>query len=132
MSSSTRGHARGTASLALLSGEKLERRLEELLHQDRFAPPTHFVAAERVDDASLHARAELDPDAFCAEQARTLHWDEPFTTVLDDSNAPFYKWFVDGKLIAEGRALGDVTTLRDPAVLPKLAEKVVAAEAQED
>jgi len=101
MSSSTRGHARGTASLALLSGEKLERRLEELLHQDRFAPPTHFVASERVDDASLHARAALDPDAFWAEQARTLHWDEPFTTVLDDSNAPFYKWFVDGKLIAE-------------------------------
>ena len=55
MSSSTSAHARGTASLALLSGEKLERRLEELLHQDRFAPPTHFVASERVDDASLHA-----------------------------------------------------------------------------
>ena len=98
-SSTTSTHARGTASsLALLSGEKLERRLEELLHQDRFAPPAHFVAAESVNDASLHARAELDPDAFWAEQARTLHWDEPFTTVLDDSNPPFYKWFTDGKL----------------------------------
>jgi acetyl-CoA synthetase len=98
-SSTTSTHARGTASsLALLSGEKLERRLAELLHQDRFAPPAHFVAAERVNDASLRARAELDPDAFWAEQARTLHWDEPFTTVLDDSNPPFYEWFVDGKL----------------------------------
>jgi acetyl-CoA synthetase len=83
---------------ALLSGEPLERRLEELLHQDRFTPPKQFVAAESVNDASLHAQAEDDPDAFWAEQARTLHWDVPFTTVLDDSNPPFYKWFADGKL----------------------------------
>src|SRR6202051_2780183 len=80
-----------------IDGQQLERRLEELLHQDRFAPP-QSVAAERGDDASLHARAELDPDAFWAEQARELHWDQPFTTVLDDSNPPFYKWFTDGKL----------------------------------
>jgi hypothetical protein len=66
--------------------------------KDRFAPPQPFVASARANDASLHARAELDPDAFWAEQARELHWDEPFTTVLDDSNPPFYKWFVDGTL----------------------------------
>jgi len=82
-SSTTTTPAKGTASSsALLSGEPLERRLEELLNQDRFAPPEHFVAAERVNDASL-ARAEADPDAFWAEQARELHWDEPFRTVLD-------------------------------------------------
>ncbi|MGZ6586555.1 MAG: acetate--CoA ligase [Solirubrobacteraceae bacterium] len=86
------------SSLALPSGEQLERRLEELLHQDRFAPPARFVAAESVNDASLYARAGLDADAFWAEEARTLHWDEPFTTVLDDSNPPFYKWFADGSL----------------------------------
>jgi len=34
--------------------------------------------------------------------------------------------------IAEGRALGDVTTLRDPAVMGALAEKISAAQAQED
>ena len=100
MSSSTISthHTATTSSLALLSGEKLERRLEELLHQERFPPQAPFAAAARVNDASLHARAELDPDAFWAEQARTLHWDLPFTTVLDDSNPPFYKWFGDGKL----------------------------------
>jgi acetyl-CoA synthetase len=79
-------------------GEQLERRLEELLHQDRFAPPAEFVATERVNDASLDAQAELAPDEFWAEQARGLHWDEPFTTILDDSNPPFYKWFTDGTL----------------------------------
>ena len=95
----TSTHAAETfSSSALIAGEQLERRLEELLHQDRFAPPRSFVAAERVNDASLHARAELDPNGFWAEQARELHWDKPFTTVLDDSNPPFYKWFTDGEL----------------------------------
>jgi acetyl-CoA synthetase len=79
-------------------GEPLERKLEELLHQPTFAPPTRFLAGERVNDAALHAQAELDPNGFWAEQARLLHWDEPFTVVLDDSRPPFYKWFSDGKL----------------------------------
>jgi acetyl-CoA synthetase len=87
-----------TSPTERIDGQQLERRLEELLHQDRFAPPPHAVATERGDDASLHAKAELDPDAFWADQARELHWDQPFTTVLDDSNPPFYKWFTDGTL----------------------------------
>jgi acetyl-CoA synthetase len=87
-----------TTTPSLLAGEQLERRLEELLHQDRFLAPPRFVAGARSNDAALRAKAELDPDAFWVEQARALHWDEPFTAVLDDSNPPFYKWFTDGKL----------------------------------
>ena len=87
-----------TGTTALLAGEPLERRLEELLEQERFVPPAPFAAAARVTDGSLYEQAALDADAFWAEQARTLHWDEPFTTVLDDSNPPFYQWFGDGKL----------------------------------
>jgi acetyl-CoA synthetase len=88
-----------TSSSALLSGERLEHRLTELLQQDRFPPPQRFAAAaEIVDGVSLTARAEVDPNAFWAEQARELHWDKPFTTILDDSNPPFYKWFTDGTL----------------------------------
>ncbi len=34
--------------------------------------------------------------------------------------------------IAEGRALGDVTTLRDPAVMAELAGAIKAGEASED
>jgi acetyl-CoA synthetase len=79
-------------------GELLERRLEELLHQDRFPPPKGFLAAERVNETSLQAQGDLNPPRFWAEQARQLRWDQPFTTVLDDSNPPFYKWFTDGKL----------------------------------
>jgi acetyl-CoA synthetase len=87
-----------TTAGTLLVGEPLERRLEELLHQDFFKPPATFVTEARVNDASLQANAELDPDGFWADQARLLHWDKPFTTVLDDSNPPFYKWFTDGTL----------------------------------
>lgn len=36
-------------------------------------------------------------DKFWAEEARKLHWFKPFNRVLDDSNPPFYKWFVGGK-----------------------------------
>jgi len=85
-------------SVGLPAGERLERRLEELLHQDTFPPPAGFLARERVDDAALGALAERDPDGFWAGQARMLHWDQPFATVLDDSRPPFYRWFADGKL----------------------------------
>jgi acetyl-CoA synthetase len=34
--------------------------------------------------------------------------------------------------IAEGRALGDVTTLRDPAVMAGLEQKIAAAQSRED
>jgi acetyl-CoA synthetase len=85
-------------AFAPLADEQLARRLEELLHQERFVPPTQFVADSRSNYASMRSQAELDPDAFWAQQARELHWDKPFTTVLDDSNPPFYKWFTDGKL----------------------------------
>ncbi|HTT30473.1 MAG TPA: acetate--CoA ligase [Solirubrobacteraceae bacterium] len=86
------------APRALFAGPELERRLEALLAQARFPPPPAFVTDASARDTPLHAAAEQDPNAFWAEQARTLHWDVPFTTVLDDSNPPFYKWFADGKL----------------------------------
>ena len=47
------------------------------------------------------AHAERDYEAFWARHARELlHWNKPFTKVLDESNAPFYKWFEDGELNA--------------------------------
>ena len=83
---------------AALSGDQLERRLAELMDQDRFAVPQQFVGRRRVNESSLRARSDLDPNAFWAEQARLLAWSTPFTKVLDDSNPPFYKWFSDGQL----------------------------------
>ncbi|CAM3495684.1 putative acetyl-CoA synthetase of the propionate catabolism operon with firefly luciferase-like ATPase domain [Xenorhabdus nematophila F1] len=38
-----------------------------------------------------------DPSAFWAEQARRIHWQQPFEQVLDHSNPPFARWFCGGK-----------------------------------
>ncbi|MET8429872.1 AMP-binding protein, partial [Nocardia sp. NPDC004860] len=66
-------------------------------HLDAYPPSAEFAAAAN-GDASLYARAQADRDGFWAEQARRLHWHQPFTQVLDWDDAPFAKWFADGKL----------------------------------
>ncbi|MBU6144747.1 MAG: acetate--CoA ligase [Acidobacteria bacterium] len=53
----------------------------------------------------LYELASRDRLAFWAEQARKLHWDEPFSQTLDFSDAPFAKWFADGKINASYNCL---------------------------
>jgi propionyl-CoA synthetase len=38
-----------------------------------------------------------DPQAFWANEARLIDWQQPFSQVLDYSRQPFSKWFVGGK-----------------------------------
>jgi acetyl-CoA synthetase len=67
----------------------------------RFEPPAGFAAAATVSEAERDRLAKWaadDPDAFWAEQAKSLDWFTPFTQVLDWSNPPHAKWFVGGKL----------------------------------
>ncbi|WP_433682049.1 acetate--CoA ligase [Nocardia sp. CA-119907] len=66
-------------------------------HRESYPPSAEFAAAANAD-ASNYERAAADRDAFWAEQAARLHWDQPWTQVLDWSDAPVAKWFVDGKL----------------------------------
>ena len=48
---------------------------------------------------ALCAEAEADYPGFWAKRAREfITWKQPFTQSLDESNAPFFKWFADGKL----------------------------------
>ncbi|MCC4118549.1 acetate--CoA ligase [Aromatoleum toluclasticum] len=48
---------------------------------------------------ALCKEAEDDYEGFWARQAREMvEWKKPFTQVLDESNAPFFKWFADGQL----------------------------------
>ncbi len=39
-----------------------------------------------------------DPQAYWDEKAKAIDWYKPWDTVLDSSNAPFYKWFAGGEL----------------------------------
>jgi acetyl-CoA synthetase len=76
-----------------------EDRIELLLATPDFPPPAAFAAQAEVADAAIYERAAVDPDTWWADQARQrLDWDTPFTEVLDDSDAPFYRWFADGTL----------------------------------
>ena len=48
---------------------------------------------------ALCKEAEDDYEGFWGRRAKEmLDWKVPFTQVLDQSNAPFFKWFADGKL----------------------------------
>ncbi len=77
--------------------------IESVSHETRtFAPPREFSAnanLSRADVDKLNASAQADYPGFWAKLARDkLLWHKPFTKVLDESDAPFYKWFEDGEL----------------------------------
>ncbi|MFZ6812933.1 acetate--CoA ligase [Undibacterium sp. Rencai35W] len=68
-----------------------------------FPPPAAFAATATISGMAsynaLCAEAEKDYEGFWGRLAReNLHWHTPFTKVLDESQAPFYKWFEDGLL----------------------------------
>src|SRR6266516_499972 len=76
----------------------LERELEELLEVEKFDPPRDFVEQALLSDPSICDEAKRDPVGWWEEQARALNWSQEWDTALDDSNPPFFKWFVGGKL----------------------------------
>ncbi len=45
----------------------------------------------------VYAAWRSDPERFWAEAAEAVHWYRKWDTVLDSSNAPFYRWFVGGE-----------------------------------
>ncbi|MFL6715382.1 MAG: acetate--CoA ligase, partial [Burkholderiaceae bacterium] len=78
--------------------------IESLKQESRvFNPPAELVGQAAISgmDAyrALCDEAERDYEGFWGRLAReTLSWKQPFTQVLDESDAPFYKWFGDGRL----------------------------------
>ncbi len=56
------------------------------------------AAALREEFDRECAAAAADPIEFWRAQAQVLEWAQPFTRVLDESKAPFYRWYEDGKL----------------------------------
>ncbi len=82
------------------NADTLDEQLARMLEQERFEPPPEFRAQALLNDPAVYERAAGDPQAWWVEQAERLDWFEPWTQVLDDSNPPFYKWFVGGKINA--------------------------------
>ncbi|MGH9108717.1 MAG: acetate--CoA ligase [Acidimicrobiales bacterium] len=69
--------------------------------EEYFQPPAKFIGQANGNDPSIFERFSEDkfPECF-KEYAELLTWDKYWTTTLDTSNPPFWKWFVGGKLNA--------------------------------
>src|SRR5689334_24803111 len=89
-----------------------------------YAPPSALAATAHVSGMAAYEalcrEADSDHQAYWGRLARELiSWKKPFTKVLNDSEAPFFKWFEDGTLNASyncldrniERGLGDKTAL---------------------
>ena len=78
--------------------------IESVLHENRvFDPPAEFAKTARIGSMqaynALVAEADANYGEYWAKRAREeIVWHKPFTKSLDESQAPFYKWFEDGEL----------------------------------
>ncbi len=92
-------------------GTTVSSAIESVLTEGRVFPPpesmvAHAAIAGMAQYEALCAEAERDHSGFWARLAREqLLWKTPFTTSLDDSQAPFFKWFADGTLNASYNCL---------------------------
>src|SRR6195256_5457729 len=90
---------------------RMSAHIESVLQETRVFPPSpELVKQANVPgmDAyrKLCAEAEKDLEGFWGRLAReTLQWSKPFTKVLDESKAPFFRWFYDGELNASYNCL---------------------------
>jgi acetyl-CoA synthetase len=85
--------------------------IESVLQETRvFPPPADLAKNANVSGMAAYKalcdEAERDFEGFWGRMAREhVLWHKPFTKVLDESNAPFFKWFHDGELNASYNCL---------------------------
>ena len=78
--------------------------IESVSHEHRIFEPPRAVRRPGEREEGRFRRAQRraprsDFPGFWAKLARDeVLWHKPFTKTLDESNAPFYKWFEDGEL----------------------------------
>ena len=68
------------------------------LEGEVYYPSEEVVAQARLKDwDALAEKAQNDIQGFWADEANELEWFQKWDQVLDDSNKPFFKWFVGAK-----------------------------------
>jgi acetyl-CoA synthetase len=70
-----------------------------------YPPPAGMAPHAVVGSPFVYTRAEADPVGWWEEQAHRLQWDSPWDVALDESDAPFYRWFTGGTLNASSNCL---------------------------
>ena len=82
----------------------MSNNIQSTLNETRVFPPDDaFVQQANVSGMAAYQalchEAEQNYEEYWARLARAhILWRTPFTTVLDESNAPFFTWFNDGNL----------------------------------
>ena len=64
-----------------------------------------FAEQALLADMSVFEQAAQNPTGWWAQQAELLHWSRPWDKVLDESDPPFYKWFVGAEINASYNCL---------------------------
>jgi acetyl-CoA synthetase len=77
-------------------------RIDSVLDENRkFSPPPAFTENAQIkslhDYERLYRQSMEDPERFWGEVAEQLHWFKKWDRVLDERDAPVYKWFAGGK-----------------------------------
>lgn len=83
----------------------MSNNITSILAEERtFFASDEFKQQANIDEKTyqqLLQKADVDNVGFWSDLAREkLSWSQDFTVGLDDSKAPFYKWFTDGELNA--------------------------------
>jgi len=84
--------------------------IESVLVENRVFPPsaefTRQANLSAEDYNEMVSQAQRDYAGYWGKLARdNIVWRTPFTQVLDESKAPFYRWFADGTLNASYNCL---------------------------
>lgn len=117
--------------------------IQSVLQENRvFSPPVELSKKAAVSGMeayeALIKEAETDYAGFWSKRAKALlDWHKPFTKSLDETNAPFYKWFEDGELNVSYNCLdrhlktkGDTTAIifeADDGKVSKISYKALHA-----
>ena len=71
-------------------------RTEVLLNEKKLYKPSAKTLKRAIikQYKSAAAKAAKDPEGYWEKAAKELDWFKSWTAVLDDGDAPFFKWFV--------------------------------------
>jgi acetyl-CoA synthetase len=80
----------------------VDKHFDTVLEESRTFPPSeafrkNAYVSSFADYQKMHKRSLEAPEEFWGEVAKELHWYTKWDRVLDESEAPFFKWFVNGK-----------------------------------
>ena len=82
-----------------MAGKEMKRDTTVLLDEKRiFKPNVETVERAHVKNWENEIRKGKDFEKYWEEKAEDLDWFQKWDKVLDESNKPFYKWFVNGKI----------------------------------